>query len=263
MTTYTRALRAPTGLYERTWGNVLLLWCLLLLGGGLLAWTPVAAILRIVLPRQTSIRLGRTVARRFFAFYVANLRATRNMRIDDSALAAIAHEPGVIVAANHPSRLDALILLGRLDNGVPLMKATLERSVFWGAPAHLAGYISNRSITESVRRARDELAAGAQLVIFPEGTRTEPFPLGAFRGAVAIIAQRAQAPVQAVIIETDSLFLSKGWPLWRVPPLPITIRIRLGRRFPPPVDAAAFMQELRAHFEHELARAELVPPPQR
>jgi 1-acyl-sn-glycerol-3-phosphate acyltransferase len=260
MTAATRALGAPTGLYERTWGNVLLVWCLVLLGGGLLAWTPVAALLRLVLPRPTGTRVGRAVAHRFFAFYVASLRATRNMRIDDSALAAIAREPGVIVAANHPCRLDALLLLGRLENAVPLMKSTLERSVFWGAPAHLAGYISNRSITQSVRRARDELAAGAQLVIFPEGTRTDPFPLGELRGAVAIIAQRAQAPVQTVIIETDSLFLAKGWPLWRVPPLPITVRVRLGRRFPPPADAAAFMRELRSHFEHELARAELVPP---
>jgi 1-acyl-sn-glycerol-3-phosphate acyltransferase len=260
MTTVTRTLSAPTGLYERTWGNVLLLWCLVLLGGGLLAWTPVAALLRLVLPRATGVRIGRAVARRFFAFYVASLRATGNMRIDDSALAAIADEPGLIVAANHPSRLDALILLGMLQNGVALMKSTLEHSVFWGAPAHLAGYISNRSITQSVRRARDELQAGAQLLVFPEGTRTEPFPLGALRGAVAIIAQRAGAPVQTVIIETDSLFLAKGWPLWRVPPLPITIRVRLGRRFPPPVDASAFMQELRAHFEQELAHAELVPP---
>lgn len=259
MSAVQRPLRAPTGWYERTWGNVLLVWCLLVLGIGLLAWTPVAALLRLVLPRDVGMRVGRQAARRFFAFYIANLRATGNVRADLDALDAIAREPGIIVAANHPGRLDALLLLGKLDNGVPLMKASLERSVFWGAPAHLAGYVSNRSITQSVRDARTALAAGAQLLVFPEGTRTDPFPLGPLRGAVAIIAQRAQAPVQTVIIETDSYFLSKHWPLWRVPPLPIAIRVRLGRRFAPPADAGAFMRELRAHFEQELARAEYVP----
>jgi lysophospholipid acyltransferase (LPLAT)-like uncharacterized protein len=80
------------------------------------------------------------------------------------------------------------------------------------------------------------------------------------RGAIAIIAQRAQAPVQTVIIETNTLFLSKGWPLLRMPPLPLHYRVRLGRRFEPPTDASRFMVELREHFEQELARAELRPP---
>jgi len=244
---------------ERIRRHLALYWCVGLLGLGTFVWTPVAALLRLLLPRRAGHRVGRAMARRFFAFYLANLRATGYARLDLDDLAAIEGQRGIIVAANHPSLLDALLLLARLPEGVPLMKSDLERSMFWGAPAHLAGYISNRNVMDAVRTARDRLREGAQLVIFPEGTRTEPWPLGPLRGAIAIIAQRAQAPVQAVIIETDSVFLSKGWPLWKVPPLPLHIRVRLGRRFEPPTHAARFMAELREHFEQELARATLRP----
>jgi 1-acyl-sn-glycerol-3-phosphate acyltransferase len=255
-----RAMAPPLSLLERVKTQFLLFWCVGLLGVGTFLWTPVAALLRLMLPRAVGHRVGRDVARRFFVFYLANLRATGYVRIELDALAPILGQRGIIIAANHPCLLDALMLLSRLPDGVPLMKAELERSVFWGAPAHLAGYISNRNIMDAVRTARDRIAEGAQLLIFPEGTRTHPWPLGPLRGAIAIIAQRAQAPVQAVIIETNTLFLSKGWPLLRMPPLPLHFRVRLGRRFEPPADASRFMVELREHFEQELARAELRPP---
>jgi hypothetical protein len=62
--------------------------------------------------------------------------------------------------------------------------------------------------------------------------------------------------VQVLIIETDSPYLRKGWPLFRVPAfLPVTYRIRLGRRFDPPRDTAAFMDELAREFTAELAQA--------
>jgi 1-acyl-sn-glycerol-3-phosphate acyltransferase len=259
MTTPERAI-APTKLFERIRAQLLLFWCLGLLGVGTLLWTPVAALLRLMLPRAIGHRVGRSVARRFFAFYLANMRAIGGASIELDELTPILDQRGLIIAANHPCLLDALMLLSRLPDGVPLMKAELEGSAFWGAPAHLAGYISSRNMMDAVRVARERIAAGAQVLIFPEGTRTNAWPLGPLRGAIAIIAHRARAPVQTVIIETDTLFLSKGWPLFRAPRLPVRYRLRLGRRFEPPSDAARFMAELQEHFLGELAQAKLRPP---
>ena len=58
----------------------------------------------------------------------------------------------------------------------------------------------------------------------------------------------AQVPVQAVFIDTVSPYLGKGWPLWRLPPLPIVFTVRLGQRFPTVADPAAFQAELEAYF---------------
>jgi hypothetical protein len=70
-----------------------------------------------------------------------------------------------------------------------------------------------------------------------------------------LISKHAAVPVQTLIIETDSPFLSKGWPLFKRPTLPVTYRVRLGTRFDPPADVAAFTAELDRYFRKELAGA--------
>jgi len=67
-------------------------------------------------------------------------------------------------------------------------------------------------------------------------------------------------PVQTVLIETDSKYLSKGWHFLRVPPMPMHFRVRLGRRFDPPTDAHRFMAELTHYFSHELVRGSAFYP---
>jgi 1-acyl-sn-glycerol-3-phosphate acyltransferase len=106
-------------------------------------------------------------------------------------------------------------------------------------------------IKESVAHLRD----GAVLLLFPEGTRTIREPINPLVGSVGLIAKQANVPVQALVIETDSPFLSKGWPLFRRPRLPITYRVRLGKRFDPPADVTAFTAELDRYYRQELEGA--------
>ena len=91
------------------------------------------------------------------------------------------------------------------------------------------------------------------MLLFPEGTRTVQAPINPLKASVGLIAKHANVPVQTLIIEQSSAFLSKGWPLFRSPSLPITYRMRLGRRFPPPDDVRVFTAELEQYFRHELA----------
>jgi 1-acyl-sn-glycerol-3-phosphate acyltransferase len=134
------------------------------------------------------------------------------------------------------------------------MKAELTRNLFLGAPARLAGYICNDTARGMIRRSVASLEAGTQLLVFPEGTRTTRRPVNAFTGSIGTIARQANVPVQAVFIDTDSPYLSKGWPLFRKPAFPIAYRIRLGRRFDPPDKSRDFIAELEAYFAEELGR---------
>lgn len=111
-----------------------------------------------------------------------------------------------------------------------------------------------------VKAACAELRDGSQLLLFPEGTRTQHRPLDPLLPATGLIARRARVPVQAIIIETDSAYLSKGWPLFRCPPMPIHYRVRLGRRFDPPKDSKSFTRALGSHLTDELAHAHWMPP---
>ena len=72
---------------------------------------------------------------------------------------------------------------------------------------------------------------------------------------MGLIAKHAGVPVQTLIIETDSPFLSKGWPLFRRPDLPIVYRVRLGKRFEAPQDALAFTAALDEYYRRELEGA--------
>ncbi len=225
---------------------------LLLLGAVSLAWNLVAMLLHPLLPAPTGRALGRwTIARAYRVFWgVASLCGM--MRIDADCLDALRDERGLIIVANHPTMLDALLLVARLPRSACIMKADLMRNVFLGAGARLARYIRNDSARTMIRLAVDDLRSGGQLVIFPEGTRTVTPPLNAFRPGVTLIAKLAQAPIQTVFIYTDSPYLAKGWPLWRVPPFPIVFRLRLGQRFSPSQDSDALLRQIEHYYRQSM-----------
>lgn len=228
---------------------------LLLLGSMSLAWNLLAMALYPLLPRERGARLGRAAIAQVYRAFWGFARITGMLRIDSRVLDALRDERGLIVAANHPSMLDALILVARLPRSACIMKAELMRNVFLGGGARLARYIRNDSARSMIRLAVEDLKAGGQLVIFPEGTRTTRPPVNAFRPGVTLIAKRARVPIQTVFIETDSPYLRKGWPIWRLPPLPIVFKVRLGRRFEPADDTDALLAEMERYFaRHASAR---------
>jgi len=225
---------------------------LLLLGAVSLAWNAVALLLHPLLPAETGRWLGRQVISRAYRACWALASASGVLVLDADCLDSLRNERGVIFVANHPTMLDALLLVARLPRSACIMKADLMRNVFLGAGARLARYIRNDSARTMVRLAVDDLRHGGQLVIFPEGTRTVSSALNRFRPGVTLIAKRAQAPIQTVFIETDTPYLGKGWPIWRVPPLPIVVTLRLGERFAPSSDSDALMHQLERYFRHNM-----------
>jgi len=234
----------------------LLFACVLVqLGVMSLAWNLVAPLLALVLPRAVGGRLGRAFISFVYRRCWASAERFGLMELDTSALDALRDEPGgLIVAANHPSMLDALVVVARLPRGVCVMKAELLRNVFLGGGARLAQYIRNDVGRGMVRDAVASLREGNQLVLFPEGTRTVTSPINAFKPGITLIAHLAEVPIQTVVIETWSPYLKKGWPLLKAPPVPVRMRVRLGRRFAADADHRALLQRIERYFAEELGR---------
>jgi 1-acyl-sn-glycerol-3-phosphate acyltransferase len=132
------------------------------------------------------------------------------------------------------------------------MKAELMRNVFLGAGSRLARYVPNESSRQMIKESVAHLQRGCLLLLFPEGTRTTRLPVNSLVGSVGLIAKHSAVPVQTLIIETDSPFLSKGWPLFRRPDLPIVYKVRLGKRFEPPQDAVTFTAEMEEYYRREI-----------
>ena len=221
---------------------------LLLLGLMSVAWNAAALLLYPLLPRAVGRRLGRAMIAYGYRIFWRIAAAVGMLRLDAEVLDTLRDEAGLIVVANHPSMLDALMLVARLPRSACIMKASLMRNPLLGPGARLARYIRNDSAYGMIQVAVQDLQDGGQLVLFPEGTRTTQAPVNPFHASFALIAKRARVPVQAVFIDTNSPYLGKGWPLWRLPPLPIRFAVRLGRRFEPPQDHLALLAEAQAHF---------------
>jgi 1-acyl-sn-glycerol-3-phosphate acyltransferase len=221
---------------------------LVVLGLGSLAWNGIAFALYPLLPRETGLRIGRAAIAHGYALYWRFAALTGMLYLHADALDELRDEPGLIVVANHPSMLDALMLVAHLPKSACVMKASLRRNPCLAAGARLARYIRNDTPSGLVRLAVEDLKAGGQLVLFPEGTRTTRWPVNPFRPGFTLIAKMAQVPIQTVFIDTDSPYLRKGWPLWQLPPLPIEFSVRLGRRFAPSEDPAAQLAEIEAYF---------------
>lgn len=224
-----------------------------------LSWTCIAVFLHVLLPQQIGTRIGRYVIMAGFRIYLGCLQLSRRCYFDLAALDQLRGQGPLIIAPNHPGLLDAVMVISRLPGVACIMKAQLMNNVFLGAGARLARYIPNESIRQMVLQASEDLASGSHLLLFPEGTRTSRYPINPLKGSIAMIAARAQVPVQTVLIETNSRFLGKGWPLLRKPTMPLRYRIRLGRRFAPPTDTHAFMLELEQYFKHTLSQSETLP----
>jgi 1-acyl-sn-glycerol-3-phosphate acyltransferase len=226
---------------------------LTLLGLICLTWSIFALPLYFILPRRIGTAVGRRGIMSGFRIYAWSLAITGTYRLDLRAIDSLKGGPAVILAPNHPCLIDALLILTRHPNLVCVMKAALMRNVFLGSGSRLARYVRNESSRQMVKESVLHLQEGGVLLLFPEGTRTIRDPINSLVGSVGLIAKHARAPVQTLIIETDSPFLSKGWPLFKRPSLPIVYRVRLGKRFDPPSDVPAFTAELDQYYRRDLA----------
>jgi 1-acyl-sn-glycerol-3-phosphate acyltransferase len=228
---------------------------LTLLGLICLTWSLFALPLYYLLPRRMGTAVGRRGIMSGFRIYAWSLSVTRTYRLDLREIDSLKGGPPVILAPNHPCLIDALLILTRHPNIVCVMKSELMRNVFLGSGSRLARYVRNDSSRQMVKESVAHLRDGGVLLLFPEGTRSTRAPINALVGSVGLIAKHAHVPVQTLVIETDSPFLSKGWPLFRRPALPIIYRVKLGKRFEPPSDVAAFTAELDRYYRHALKGA--------
>lgn len=229
----------------------------LLLGLICLVISVLAFPMRAVLPRALSKRLGRKLIAASARTYLRLLVLMGACRFDLADLDALRDAPPMVIAPNHPCLLDAVMILSALPGATCIMKADIVNSLFFGAAARVAGYIRTTPVRTMVQSAIEDLRQGSHVLLFPEGTRTTRFPVGSLQGTTGLIAKRAGVPVQTVFIETDSGFLGKGWSLLWTPRMPVTYRIRLGKRFDPPSHTANFVGELEQYFQSELAHAQL------
>ena len=142
----------------------------------------------------------------------------------------------VIYAANHQSHLDAPVILAALPAQRRYAVATAASKEFFAAHFHPQRHAWRRRMTNSlnyylasllfnifplpqretgarsaIRYVGALLEAGASVLIFPEGRRTDQGEIGRFQPGIGMLAARLQVPVVPVRLEGVDRVLHKSW----------------------------------------------------
>jgi len=198
---------------------------------------------------------GQRLIHGLFRMFLGYVRMFGLVEVDASELSGLCACNGLIVVANHPCLLDAVLMVSRMPRAVCLMKGSLARNIIFSGTARLAGYIHNKSGLGLVRKCEERLNEGTNLLVFPEGTRTVGGKLLPFKMGFALTAVSTRSPVQTVIIEANSNCLGKGQPLFKVPAFPLRYALRRGERFLPlpGEDAKQFGGRVESYFQEKLS----------
>jgi 1-acyl-sn-glycerol-3-phosphate acyltransferase len=222
---------------------------------GSLGWSLLAGLLVHLLPRRQGAAVGQCAIMLGFRAGLALMRLAGLARFDLAALDAVRAQGPAVIACNHLSLIDALLVISRLPRAVCISKAGLWDNPCLGGSVRLAGYIRNDAPLALVRAAGRALRDGRQLVIFPEGTRSDGHGMGPFKPGFALMAKTARVPVQTVFLDSNTPYLRRGWKLHHMPEFPLCYRARCGRRIAVTGDVTAAAAQIERYFAEELTHA--------
>ncbi|MGH8722252.1 MAG: lysophospholipid acyltransferase family protein, partial [Burkholderiales bacterium] len=140
------------------------------------------------------------------------------MTYDVEGLENIVAGRSYVIVANHPTLLDAVFLLAQFPMADCVIKEAMARNPFTRRLARAADYIPNSDPVALLESAVARLKAGRSLILFPEGTRTEPGRPLRFKAGAAAIALRSGRDCLPVVIRGDPPALGKSDRWYHIPP---------------------------------------------
>jgi 1-acyl-sn-glycerol-3-phosphate acyltransferase len=229
--------------------------------GGFALSVAVFPVLR-TLPQNQCLPLTRRVIHKSFACFMWLMRTLGIMRMEVVGADKLRHCRNVLVLANHPTLIDVVALISLMPTASCVVKQALWKNPFLGGVVRAAGYISNSDSDRLIDACARDLTQGSPLIVFPEGTRTQPgMPLHFQRGA-AYIALRSGVPILPVLIDCNPSTLTKREKWYHIPCRSFHLRIQVlsplsGAQWvsmdePQTVAARKLTQGLESFFTQEL-----------
>lgn len=196
-------------------------------------------------PRTAMVR----VARAWVASSLWLLRVVAGTRV---AFRGVEKIPagGCVVASKHQSMLETFALVALLDDPVYVLKRELMWIPVFGWYAWKMNSVPVRrkggaaALADLVERARKEIAAGRQVIIFPEGTRRAPGAPPDYKFGVAQLYSRLGAPCLPVALNTGVF-----WPRRKVVRRPGDVVIECLEPIAPGLPRGVFFADLQARIE--------------
>lgn len=186
------------------------------LGGLLLRVFAFPLLALCVRDRMRRTAAARAVVRFTFRLFIGIMRTLGVLRYEVHGVSKLDRE-GLLILANHPTLIDTVFLMAFVRNADCIVKGSLADNPFTRGPVRAAGYINNCDGAQLIDACIGSLRSGMNLIIFPEGTRTERDAGMAFKRGAANVAVRGRRAVTPVVIRCEPLTLGKGEKWWQVP----------------------------------------------
>ena len=161
----------------------------------------------------------------------------------DPAVAAVR---SAVVVCNHVSYIDPLLLISLFARHTTIVKNRLFRIPIFGWMLGLSGYLPadfqdplTGRMVERLEQMPGFLAAGGNLFLFPEGTRSRNRTLGVLNPGAFKVARFCRAPLAVVRIENSDRLFTPGRFLFNTCQAN-TIAVRLLARVTPAYDSPQF-----------------------
>jgi len=161
----------------------------------------------------------------------------------------------VLVAAKHQSLWETFALLTLFPDPTYIIKRELLWVPFYGWYAHRAGMIpvdrggGKPVLVAMAGRVRAALAAGRQVIVFPEGTRRPPGAEPKYKYGIAHLYAEGVAPCIPIALNSG-LF----WPRRKFLRYPGTITVEILEPIAPGLEVETFFGRLQADIETATAR---------
>lgn len=197
----------------------------------------------------TAVRLVSPDSVLFIAMFWARtmvlaLRIICGIRLEVTGLDRIPPGPALI-ASRHQSAFDTFVWMTLLPRCCYVLKRELIGVPLFGKLITATRMIpidreaGTAAIRTLLRESERAVREGRQIVIFPEGTRSEPGQPGAIQAGVLAMAGRTGLPI--IPVATDS---GLCWGRRAFRKTPGTIHIRIGHPIPPTADRRALVRAL-------------------
>ena len=191
-------------------------------------------------------------ALQFPSFWGRVLCGIVGVRVRVSGRENIDPEATYIFVGNHTSQTDIWTFQGYIPHHIRwVAKKELFAIPFFGAAMRSVGFVSidrsrGRAAVKSLNDAAAQIAAGASVIIFPEGTRSPDGHLRPFKTGAIMLAIKAGVPVVPVGFNGNHQVLPKGKLIARSG----EVELRIGK----PVPTAGFKAKDKQELAHRLQR---------
>ncbi|HEY2071058.1 MAG TPA: lysophospholipid acyltransferase family protein [Rhizomicrobium sp.] len=163
---------------------------------------------------------------------------------------------GVLIAAKHMSMWDTVALYLIVYDPAAVLKRELTYVPFYGWYIWKAGVIAidrgghASALRKMAAKAREVMAEGRSVLIFPEGTRQQPGAAPAYKSGVAALYGQAGAPCVPVALNSG-LFWSGFLGFFKKPG---TVVVEFLEPIPPGLKRQEFMATLENRIETATAK---------